>query len=208
MAHVRHNPLALVDPKLSVVIPVYNEKATLEEILRRVTDTEPRKEIILVDDCSTDGSRQILEKMVQLQNSGESDLKRPPSKKSSAASPTPNLAKRLFSWTTALPTAPARSLKKWSSCKTPANLRHPLSTALIPSTSATSASFSNRKIRERGRPCAAALRKLPATSSSSRMLTSNTIRAITTNFSNPSSMAVLMRSEERRVGKEGRSRWS
>lgn len=72
MTHVRHNPLAPVDPKLSVVIPVYNEKATLEEILRRVIDTEPRKEIILVDDCSTDGSRQILEKMVQLQNSGES----------------------------------------------------------------------------------------------------------------------------------------
>jgi glycosyltransferase involved in cell wall biosynthesis len=58
--------------KLSVVIPVYNEKATIDEILRRVIETEVRKEIILVDDCSTDGTRQILEKMAQLQSSGES----------------------------------------------------------------------------------------------------------------------------------------
>src|SRR5438132_10416790 len=72
MAHPRHNPLALIDPKLSVVIPVYNEKATIDEILRRVIETQFRKEIVLVDDCSTDGTRQILEKMVQLQNAGES----------------------------------------------------------------------------------------------------------------------------------------
>src|SRR5258708_12353182 len=72
MAYPRHNPLALVDPKLSVVIPVYNEKVTLDEILRRVIETDFRKEILIVDDCSTDGSRQILEKFVQLQNSGES----------------------------------------------------------------------------------------------------------------------------------------
>ena len=71
MAYPRHNPLALIDPKLSIVIPVYNERATIDEILRRVIETEPRKEIILVDDCSTDGTRQILEKMLQLQNSRE-----------------------------------------------------------------------------------------------------------------------------------------
>jgi len=59
------------DPKLSVVIPVYNEKATIDEILRRVIDTAFRKEIVLVDDCSTDGTRQILEKMAQLELSGE-----------------------------------------------------------------------------------------------------------------------------------------
>jgi len=58
----RRNPSGLRDPKLSVVIPVYNERATIDEILRRVVETEPRKEIILVDDCSTDGTRQILEK--------------------------------------------------------------------------------------------------------------------------------------------------
>ena len=66
----RRNP-ALVDPKLSVVTPVYNEKATIDEILRRVIETEFRKEIVLVDDCSTDGTRQILEKMAQLQSAGE-----------------------------------------------------------------------------------------------------------------------------------------
>jgi glycosyltransferase involved in cell wall biosynthesis len=71
MTSQRRNPSALVDPKLSVVIPVYNEKATLDEILRRVIDTPFRKEIVLVDDCSTDGTRQILEKMAQLQASGQ-----------------------------------------------------------------------------------------------------------------------------------------
>ena len=30
MAYPRHNPLALIDPKLSVVIPVYNERSTLD----------------------------------------------------------------------------------------------------------------------------------------------------------------------------------
>jgi glycosyltransferase involved in cell wall biosynthesis len=71
MARQRHNPAALKDPKLSVVIPVYNEKATIDEILRRVLDTEIRKEVIVVDDCSTDGTRQILEAMVALQAKGQ-----------------------------------------------------------------------------------------------------------------------------------------
>ena len=61
MARQRLLRFALKDPKLSVVIPVYNEKTTMDEILRRVLDTEPRKEVIVVDDCSTDGTRQILE---------------------------------------------------------------------------------------------------------------------------------------------------
>ena len=68
----RRNPSAMTDPKLSVVIPVYNEKATIDEILRRVIETPLRKEIVLVDDCSTDGTRQILEKVQQLQLSGAS----------------------------------------------------------------------------------------------------------------------------------------
>jgi glycosyltransferase involved in cell wall biosynthesis len=54
MAHQRYNPSALHDPKVSIVIPVYNEKSTIDEILRRVLDTEVRKEVIIVDDCSTD----------------------------------------------------------------------------------------------------------------------------------------------------------
>ena len=63
MAHQRRNPTALDNPKVSIVIPVYNEKATIGEIVRRVLDTNIRKEVIIVDDCSTDGTRQILENM-------------------------------------------------------------------------------------------------------------------------------------------------
>ncbi|MCX8037468.1 MAG: glycosyltransferase family 2 protein [Candidatus Sumerlaeia bacterium] len=46
--------------KLSIVIPVYNERATIEEILRRVAASPLEKEIIVVDDCSTDGTREWL----------------------------------------------------------------------------------------------------------------------------------------------------
>lgn len=46
--------------KLSVVIPVYNEKRTIEEILKRVKAVDIEKEIIVVDDGSTDGTREIL----------------------------------------------------------------------------------------------------------------------------------------------------
>ena len=49
--------------KLSIVIPVYNEKKTLEEIIKRVKMADAlglEKEIILVDDGSSDGTREIL----------------------------------------------------------------------------------------------------------------------------------------------------
>ncbi len=48
---------------VSIVIPIYNERDTLEAIVRRVGAVEPLelKEIILVDDCSTDGTRELLE---------------------------------------------------------------------------------------------------------------------------------------------------
>jgi glycosyltransferase involved in cell wall biosynthesis len=45
---------------LSVVIPAYNEKSTIEEILRRVRAVPINKQIIVVDDYSTDGTREIL----------------------------------------------------------------------------------------------------------------------------------------------------
>ncbi len=46
--------------QLSVVIPVYNEKNTLGEILRRVQATGLANEILIVDDGSTDGTREVL----------------------------------------------------------------------------------------------------------------------------------------------------
>jgi glycosyltransferase involved in cell wall biosynthesis len=48
-------------PKLSVVMPVYNERKTIEEILVQVCAVDIDKEIIVVDDGSTDGSRELLE---------------------------------------------------------------------------------------------------------------------------------------------------
>lgn len=46
--------------KLSVVIPVYNERQWIREVVRRVEETPIPKEIVLVDDCSTDGTREML----------------------------------------------------------------------------------------------------------------------------------------------------
>ena len=49
--------------KLSIVIPVYNEIETLEKLLDKVRAVDIEKEIILVDDGSTDGSREILKRL-------------------------------------------------------------------------------------------------------------------------------------------------
>ena len=46
--------------KLSVVMPVYNEAGTVREILDRVIAVPVEKEVIIVDDGSTDGTREIL----------------------------------------------------------------------------------------------------------------------------------------------------
>ena len=51
--------------KLSIVMPVYNEKDTLEEIFRLVHLTPYNKEIIAVDDASTDGSRDLLRRLAE-----------------------------------------------------------------------------------------------------------------------------------------------
>jgi glycosyltransferase involved in cell wall biosynthesis len=56
---------------LSVVIPAFNERATIREILKRVRAVPIKKEIIVVDDCSRDGTREILQEMEK----GDGDLK-------------------------------------------------------------------------------------------------------------------------------------
>jgi glycosyltransferase involved in cell wall biosynthesis len=53
---------------LSVVIPVYNERNTLMQLLDRVREVPVRKEIVLVDDCSKDGTRDLLKSLEQQPN--------------------------------------------------------------------------------------------------------------------------------------------
>jgi len=51
------------NPLLSVVMPVYNERTTVEEIIRRVLAVPLRIELIVVDDGSKDGSGEILDRL-------------------------------------------------------------------------------------------------------------------------------------------------
>src|SRR4249919_1959863 len=55
--------MPLVDPLLSVVMPVFNERDTIDEILRRVLAVPIRIQLIVVDDCSTDGTRDRLQEL-------------------------------------------------------------------------------------------------------------------------------------------------
>jgi glycosyltransferase involved in cell wall biosynthesis len=63
MSAQRLSPLP--DPLVSVVMPVFNERETLEEVVARVLAVPVRKEIIAVDDASTDGSREILARLAE-----------------------------------------------------------------------------------------------------------------------------------------------
>lgn len=55
----------LADPLLSVVMPVYNERTTIDEIIRRVLAVPLRVELIVVDDGSKDGTRDILAELAR-----------------------------------------------------------------------------------------------------------------------------------------------
>jgi glycosyltransferase involved in cell wall biosynthesis len=56
--------------RLSVIIPVFNELAFIEELLLRVQDSMLAEEIIVVDDGSTDGTRQLLRDLQERQSNG------------------------------------------------------------------------------------------------------------------------------------------
>jgi glycosyltransferase involved in cell wall biosynthesis len=58
--HSRTGRPVPADPLLSVVMPVFNERETIDEIIRRVLAVPLRVELIVVDDASTDGTRDIL----------------------------------------------------------------------------------------------------------------------------------------------------
>ena len=55
----------LTDPLVSVVMPVYNERETIREIVRRVLAVPVRIQLIVVDDGSTDGTRDILSELAR-----------------------------------------------------------------------------------------------------------------------------------------------
>jgi glycosyltransferase involved in cell wall biosynthesis len=50
----------MVDPLVSIVVPAYNEAATIEDVLRRVSEVPFRREVIVVDDGSQDGTPEIV----------------------------------------------------------------------------------------------------------------------------------------------------
>jgi len=49
--------------KISVIIPVFNEEKTIKELIKKVQAVDIEKEIIIVDDCSTDRTRELLNDM-------------------------------------------------------------------------------------------------------------------------------------------------
>jgi glycosyltransferase involved in cell wall biosynthesis len=59
---------------LSVIIPAYNEKNFIAELLRRVGDSPLADYMVIIDDASTDGTRQFLEDLQRRQANGERSL--------------------------------------------------------------------------------------------------------------------------------------
>lgn len=55
---------------VSIIIPVYNERAYIEEILLRVQAVRLEKEIVVIDDGSTDGTRELLRDLEKMQAAG------------------------------------------------------------------------------------------------------------------------------------------
>ena len=54
--------------KLSIVIPIYNERETLETLIAKVNSVDYDKEILLIDDFSSDGTREVLKRYENKEN--------------------------------------------------------------------------------------------------------------------------------------------
>lgn len=59
---------------LSIIIPVYNERAYIEEVLLRVQATDLEKEVLVIDDGSTDGTRDLLRELEKAQADGKAEV--------------------------------------------------------------------------------------------------------------------------------------
>ena len=59
---------------VSVVIPVYNERAYIEQVLLRVQAVDLEKEVLVIDDGSTDGTRELLHDFEQAQAAGQREV--------------------------------------------------------------------------------------------------------------------------------------
>ena len=59
---------------ISIIIPVYNERAFIEEVLRRVQAVPMEKEVLVIDDGSTDGTRELLRDLEQAQAAGQTEV--------------------------------------------------------------------------------------------------------------------------------------
>ncbi len=60
--------------KLSVVIPVFNEKDTIKEVIEKVKQSPVKKEIIIIDDGSNDGTQKLLQE-AKRESRGDYDIK-------------------------------------------------------------------------------------------------------------------------------------
>ena len=58
-------PTPIASPLLSVIIPVFNERENLQLIIDRVRAVPISKQILIIDDCSTDGTRELLKSQVE-----------------------------------------------------------------------------------------------------------------------------------------------